>query len=144
MLIKIYPSAVRRIEWYEFTIRFFFGGLITVIAGVIAKKYGPGVGGLFLAFPAIFPASTTLVEKKERQRKQHKGLHGTQRGRQASALDANGAAMGSIGLIGFALLAWELLPYYAPLLVLAGSSIAWLSVSLLAWRLRHLGSLMHK
>jgi hypothetical protein len=30
---------------------------------------GPRVGGLFLAFPAIFPASATLVEKHEKQKK---------------------------------------------------------------------------
>jgi hypothetical protein len=36
---------------------------MTAIPGWIASKYGPVVGGLFLAFPAIFPASATLVEK---------------------------------------------------------------------------------
>ena len=49
---------------------------MTVLAGVIAKKFGPVVGGLFLAFPAIFPASATLIEKHERERKERKGLKG--------------------------------------------------------------------
>ena len=39
---------------------FFFGGLITAVAGVIAQRFGPIIGGLFLAFPAIFPASATF------------------------------------------------------------------------------------
>jgi hypothetical protein len=29
---------------------------MTVVAGVIAARFGPIFGGLFLAFPAIFPA----------------------------------------------------------------------------------------
>jgi hypothetical protein len=34
----------------------------------------PVVGGLFLAFPAIFPASATLIEKHVRERKEKAGL----------------------------------------------------------------------
>jgi hypothetical protein len=51
------------------------------------------VGGLFLAFPAIFPASATLVEKHEAENKKRRGLSGMVRGREAAALDAAGAAM---------------------------------------------------
>lgn len=46
------------------------GCLITVATGMIAKKYGPGIGGLFLAFPAILPASATLIEKHEKQKEE--------------------------------------------------------------------------
>lgn len=63
MLIKFKTSALRRTRWYEYALRFFFGGAVTVGAGLIAKFYGPVFGGLFLAFPAIFPASATLVQK---------------------------------------------------------------------------------
>ena len=84
-----------------------FGGLITAIAGMIAHKFGPGVGGLLLAFPAILPASATLIEKHEKQRKQSAGFDGTKRGRKAAGVDAAGAAMGSIGLFVFALLVWH-------------------------------------
>jgi hypothetical protein len=75
-LIKINPSALKETKWHEYALRFVTGGIVTVIAGIIAQKWGPGIGGLFLAFPAIFPASATLIEKHERQRKQDKGLHG--------------------------------------------------------------------
>jgi hypothetical protein len=71
---------------------------------------GPGVGGLFLAFPPIFPASVGLVEKHEEQKKQQHGLDGTIRGREAAGLDAAGAAIGSIGLIAFAVAVWRLMP----------------------------------
>jgi hypothetical protein len=53
---------------------------------------------LFLVFPAIFPASATLIEKHERQRKQEKGLRGQERGIDAAAVDAMGAALGSVAL----------------------------------------------
>jgi hypothetical protein len=81
----------------------FFGGLVTAIAGVIAKQFGAAVGGLFLAFPAIFPASATLIEETREAKEGKKGLHGAPRGREAASMDAGGAAMGSIGLLLFAL-----------------------------------------
>jgi succinate-acetate transporter protein len=103
-------SALKATKWYEYALRFLFGGAITVITGVLARRYGPVFGGLFLAFPAIFPASATLVEKHEREKKQRAGIAKTIRGREAAALDARGAAIGSIGLIGFAFTAWRLAP----------------------------------
>jgi hypothetical protein len=87
-------------------------------------------GGLFLAFPAIFFASATLIEKHERERKQKKGLRGERRGKDAAALDAAGAGLGSIGLATFAVIIW-LCAARAPL-----ASIAWLAVSVSLWRLR--------
>jgi hypothetical protein len=66
MRISVNLSALRKTKWYEYAIRFVFGGAITAFAGVVAKEYGPVLGGLFLAFPAIFPASATLLERHER------------------------------------------------------------------------------
>jgi hypothetical protein len=129
-------SALKRTKWSEYTVRFMFGGAITVIAGLLAKHYGPVVGGLFLAFPAIFPSSATLVESHQVEKKRNAGLSGTIRGRQAAALDAAGAALGSIGLMCFAFVVWKLLPESNPALVLAVASAIWLGVSILVWRLR--------
>src|ERR1700736_6579054 len=67
MKISLDLSALGKTKWYEYALRFAFGGSITVAAGLVAKKWGPGVGGLFLVFPAIFPASATLVEKHEKK-----------------------------------------------------------------------------
>ena len=94
--------------------------MITAARGLIAKKFGPGVGGLFLAFPAIFPASATLIEKHEKQKKARAGLHGSARGRKAAAGDAAGAAIGSLGLLSFACLVQRLLPSHSAWLVLLG------------------------
>jgi uncharacterized protein DUF3147 len=91
MQIKVEPSVLRQTKWHEYAVRFFVGGLITAIAGVIAKEFGPAVGGLFLAFPAIFPASATLIEKHEKKRKQQLGLQGIDRGREAASADAAGS-----------------------------------------------------
>jgi hypothetical protein len=136
MQIKVDPSVIGRTRWYEYAIRFLFGGLITAVAGIIAKKFGPGVGGLFLAFPAIFPASATLIEKHERQRKEEKGLRGTRRGKEAASVDAAGSAMGSVGLLVFALIVWRFAPHYSTWLVLMSATLAWLTLSVMIWHIR--------
>lgn len=136
MQIKVDPSVIGESTWYEYAIRFLFGGFITALAGVIAQKFGPGIGGLFLAFPAIFPASATLIEKHEKQKKEEEGLHGTQRGRQAASVDAAGAALGSFGLLVFALYVWQFLPGHRVALVLMGATIAWVAVSVFVWYVR--------
>jgi hypothetical protein len=127
------PSTLAEIRWYQYLVRFLFGGLITALAGIIAKKFGPGVGGLFLAFPAIFPASATLIEKHERQHKAEKGLHGDCRAHKAVAADAAGAAMAAIALAGFALVVWRLLPLFSAVAVIALATMAWMLISGLIW-----------
>jgi len=86
MQIRFDPSALRQTKWHEYAVRFLLGGLITAVAGVIAKKFGPSLGGLFLAFPAIFPASATLIEKHEKQKTEKEGLQGIQRAREATSV----------------------------------------------------------
>ena len=61
--------GARETSWHEYLVRFALGGAMTVVAGLIAAGFGPVLGGLFLAFPAIFPASVTLVEKHVRERR---------------------------------------------------------------------------
>ena len=68
MIIQFKASALHQTRWYEYLIRFILGGAMTVVAGVIAGRFGPVIGGLFLAFPAIFPASATLIEKHVQKR----------------------------------------------------------------------------
>lgn len=136
MSIQLDLSALRRNRWYEYVIRFVFGGAITVAAGLIARRWGPEFGGLFLAFPAIFPASATLVEKRAREKKHKAGVAQSTRGRDAAALDARGAALGSIALGFFALTAWRLLPTWNLAASLSASLAIWAAVALLAWRFR--------
>jgi hypothetical protein len=132
MAVKLKLSALVESRWYEYAVRFVLGGAITMLAGWIATKWGPVVGGLFLAFPAIFPASASLVEKHERERKKNAGLQGVKRGRDAAALEAAGAAVGSIGLVGFGTIVWQFAPA-APGIALCGGALAWLAISVVLW-----------
>jgi hypothetical protein len=135
MIVRLHPAALRDTRWYEYTIRFVLGGTMTAIAGLIAARFGPVVGGLFLAFPSIFPATATLIEKHVRERKEKAGLSGGRRGKQAAALDAAGAALGSIGLGAFAFVIWLGIER-SPLLALLLATAAWLTTSVLAWLVR--------
>jgi hypothetical protein len=136
--IKLDTSALGRSKWYEYLIRFVFGGAVTALAGIVAKRFGPELGGLFLAFPAIFPAAATLIEKHEKQKEERAGTDGEKRGRAAAGVDATGAAMGSIGLVAFALIIWQLLPNSRLGMVLAGATLVWLTTSVLVWEFRQI------
>jgi len=136
VLVSLQLDALRKTKPSEYALRFFIGGCVTVATGLIAMKWGPVVGGLFLAFPAIFPASATLVEK-------HEGKSGGQgrsekrtRGRRAAGLDATGASIGSIGLLIFALVVWRLLPSSGNTAVLIIATLVWLVISVLFWYVR--------
>ncbi|MGV7213671.1 DUF3147 family protein [Bradyrhizobium sp. UFLA05-112] len=124
MPVKLSTSSLKQTHWYEYLIRFVLGGAATVLAGLIGKQFGTSVGGLFLALPAIFCASATLIDRHERHKKEKAGLSGERRGRQAAALDAAGAGLGSVGLVTFAAV------FY--ITVLASVAVAF-AVALLAW-----------
>ena len=136
MIVKARLSALTDTKWHEYALRFVLGGFATVATSLIASKFGPVTGGLFLAFPAIFCASATLVEKHERERKQKAGLRGERRGEEAAALDSAGAALGSFGLLAFAAVIWRLLPVAETAWTFVGASAAWLVVSTSLWRVR--------
>jgi Protein of unknown function (DUF3147) len=133
--IKTNFAAIKSTEFKDYLVRFAFGGAVTALAGIIAKHYGPVVGGLFLAAPAIFPAAATLLEKHEEKRARaeaHKDLFA----HQVAGVDAGGAALGSIGLMAFAFAAWKLLPTHSVLMTITSAAAAWLIVSLGMWYAR--------
>jgi hypothetical protein len=133
--IKLNISALGRSKWYEYVVRFAFGGAVTALAGVIAKRWGPEIGGLFLAFPAIFPATATLLEKHEEQKKQRTGVTKILRAREIAGVDAAGAAMGCLGLSAFALIVWRGMPNHSIALVLSVAPLAWALAAVLTWLL---------
>jgi hypothetical protein len=128
-------SSLRQTTWQQYSVRFLVGGIITALVGLIGRGFGPGIGGLFLAFPAIFPASATLIEKHELQKKQRAGLAGVSRSREVAGADAAGAAMGSIGLFAFAFTVYKTLAIYPAWLVLTAAVLIWVAVSVLVWRI---------
>jgi uncharacterized membrane protein (GlpM family) len=95
----------------DWVIRFAFGAAVSALAGVVTKLFGPTVGGLFLAFPAILLASLTLVAKEE----------GGHRARD----DARGAALGALGLVAFAVVVWATTPAWPVGVTLVVATLAW-------------------
>jgi hypothetical protein len=136
MIVHVKLSSLKGIKFHEYALRFLFGGLCTVAAGLIAKRFGPGLGGLFLAFPAIFPAGASLIEQHEKDHKRRVGFDGTNRGRAAASIDAAGASIGCIGLAGFALVLWLVLPRHSSVAVTLLAGLVWLAISIGIWLLR--------
>jgi hypothetical protein len=106
---------------WEYAVRFGFGGLVTVCTGLVAKRWGLEVGGLFLAFPAILPATLTLVKDHD--------------GRTKAADDARGAGAGAIGIAAFAAVIWLSSTRLHPLLAMLAATAAWIVVSVASWAL---------
>ena len=108
-------SRLRLIRPRDVALRFAFGAGASVVAGAVALRLGSRVGGLFLAFPAILPASLTLIEEKE--------------GRAKAIADAEGGQLGGVGMIAFGLVAAALLPRTVPVLALLAALAAWVVVA---------------
>ena len=136
MNISVSLSGLAQTKPLEFALRFLFGGIVTALAGLIGTQFGPVVGGIFLAFPSIFPATATLIEKHEAKKKKQEGMHGRYLAKCAAGADAAGAAMGTIGLLVFGLLVWQLSESVAPWMVLTTATIAWFSVAITVWIVR--------
>jgi hypothetical protein len=135
MIVDINLASLKTTKAHEYAIRFFFGGVVTAAAGFIAMRYGPVIGGIFLAFPAIFPASATLIESHEKLAKQKAGYDGTNRGRIAAGIDATGTFLGALALPVFAFILYRSLPSHSPTLTLVAASLTWLVLSILLWLL---------
>ena len=135
-MVEFEISDVKQTEPLEIALRFFFGGICTMAAGLIARRYGPVIGGLFLAFPAIFPAGVTLIQSHEKKNKAKIGSDGTNRGRLAASIDSAGAALGCGGLLIFALICWKGLGHHNAGVIIGTATVAWLAMSMLLWELR--------
>lgn len=114
-------ARLKKLRAWEYFVRFAFGGAVTAIAGLVAARWGLAIGGMFLAFPAILPASLTLVKR-----------HG---GRGAAIDDARGGRVGTLGLAGFAAVVAASATALPPAACLALATAAWLAIAVLAWRI---------
>ena len=137
MIPTVDVAALKQAHWYQFVVRFVLGGAVTLGTGLVAQHWGPLIGGLFLSFPVIFPASASLLEQHQTEKKRRAGIPCRRRGRKAAALDAAGAALGGCGLIAFGLAAWSGLPALAPGAALSLAAMAWLVVAASLWWIRH-------
>jgi Protein of unknown function (DUF3147) len=111
----IHLEGLKRAKAWEYAVRFVFGGLVTAAAGLVADAYGPGIGGLMLAFPAILPASLTLVKRHD--------------GREEAIDDARDARIGGVALIAFAIPIWLGAARWPFPLVLALATLAWTALA---------------
>jgi len=98
-----------------YLLRFAFGAGIAGAAGLIGLKFGSRFGGIFLAFPAILPASLTLIAERS--------------GTRPASVDSEGAVLGGVALTAFAAVAAYSLPRQPPLLALALATASWLVVA---------------
>lgn len=135
-MISARLTSVKETRAHEYLLRFVFGGAATVLAGLVAKYFGAGPGGLFMAFPAIFPAAATLMEAHSKQRMAKTGHDGTNRGRISASIDAASAALGCVGLAGFGLVVWHLLPAHNAVLIVGGATAVWTAVAIALWQVR--------
>jgi hypothetical protein len=136
MSISVRFQSLRDNTIGEYATRFVFGGAMCVIAGLTATHYGPVIAGLLMAFPAIFPASATLLADHEKRKMKKIGRDGNLRGRAAAAIDAEGTTLGCIGLAAFAIIVCKMLPHHSATLTLLFATAAWLIVSTAGWFLR--------
>lgn len=135
MKVRIDTSALKHSHWSGHLIRFALGGAITVVAGLVSKAFGPVIGGLLLAFPAILPAALVLLERSQNEQVHQPNRTGA-RARRAVVLAAAGAATGSLGLIAFALAAWRTFGATPTPLALIAATLAWALVAAFAWLVR--------
>jgi len=112
-------AAVKKDRPRDWLIRFAFGGVVSVGAALVSHAWGPSVGGLFLAFPAILPATLTLAKQ--------------QSGRQRALEDARGGTLGALALVAFAGTVTWLLPLLPAPAVLAIAAVVWGAVAAGLW-----------
>jgi hypothetical protein len=112
---RIAAGALREAKPKHFVIRFAFGAAISLVAGLVSLAFGARAGGVFLAFPAILPATLTLIERR-----------GT---KEDVEEDDEGAVLGSVGMVAFAVVAVVTLSRLTSAVALLCASLAWLLCS---------------
>jgi hypothetical protein len=118
MTPSVSAEGLKRPKLWEHALRFCFGGTIAVLAALVGRHFGPIAGGLFLAFPAILPASITLVKEQD--------------GRKQAVDDARGARIGALALIGFAAVVL-LVHRTGALYTLLAAVLSWFAVAFAIW-----------
>jgi hypothetical protein len=114
-------GKLRKRKARALALRFGFGGAITVATQLVARAFGPEVAGLFLAFPAILPASLTLIREDE--------------GPAAAANDELGAVAGSVALLLFAFCVRNGAGEAPVAWILCLATTVWIGSAVMLWQL---------
>lgn len=115
LIPQVEPKEIAQHKPSDYTVRFVFGAAISLAAGLIGMKFGPIVGGVFLGFPAILPASLTLIEKKD--------------GKEQASIDSLGAVLGAVAMIAFAVLVVLTASRWGVVVTLVVALVVWLAVA---------------
>jgi len=118
-LIGADPGKLGDVKAHEMLLRFAFGAAISLGAGAVSIVVNPVAGGMFLAFPAILPATLTLIEKRE--------------GTAEAVTDVEGAAIGAAALVPFAAVGGYLLRTTGAPLSLTLAFLTWLVASIVGY-----------
>lgn len=116
-------EKVHRLGTRELGYRFIAGAITSVASGVATLAFGPRVGGVFLAFPAILAASLTLISREEDRREAREDARGAVVGALALALFAAVAALSIGKLHGAIAMLLATAAWFAAALI--GYLIAW-------------------
>ncbi|HWE13762.1 MAG TPA: DUF3147 family protein [Solirubrobacteraceae bacterium] len=100
----------------DLLVRFFAGALTSVVSGTATLVFGPRVGGILLAFPAILAASLTLIEEQEDSEEARE--------------DARGAIAGGCALTVFAVVAALVLGHVDGAVALLLAAAGWGAVAM--------------
>jgi hypothetical protein len=117
--VGIDVHALREVSIKELAIRFAFGAGVSLVAAAVGQLAGSFAGGMMLAFPAILPATVTLLERSD--------------GREEAVRDVQEAVLGALGLSVFALVLVATLPHEHGRLALPLAVAAWAGSSMLAY-----------
>ena len=109
--IRFEPNRLVAVHARGLGMRFAFGFGVSVLAGIVGLALGSRVGGVFLAFPAILPASLTLIADQD--------------GRDRAEIDAAGATIGAVALAVFAAIAAVTITRLTVLGAVAIAVLAW-------------------
>lgn len=115
------PSEIGSHGLKDYALRFGFGAGISLVAGLMGMWLGPKFGGVWLGFPAILPASLTLIQKKD--------------GKEQAAIDSEGAVLGAIAFVVYAVIVALLVTRWLVLPTLVVALLVWLAVAVALYAL---------
>ena len=118
---RLTPSDIAKHGFEDYAVRFAFGAGIALVAGLLGMWLGSKFGGVFLGFPAILPASLTLIQKKD--------------GKEQAAIDSEGAVLGAIGFVGFAIVVTLTVVRFGVLPTVIAALVVWTAIAVALYTL---------